>query len=55
MARAKASRTRITTSQSKIIPSRRRRRRGRMRVASCVIPLIIGQRSAQTANEKTST
>jgi hypothetical protein len=55
MARAKASRTRITTSQSKIIPSRRRRRRGRMRVASCVIPLIIGQRSAQTAKEKTST
>jgi hypothetical protein len=27
MARAKASRTRITTSQSKILPSRRRRRR----------------------------
>jgi hypothetical protein len=34
MARAKASITRITTSQSKILVSRRRR----MRVASCAVP-----------------
>jgi hypothetical protein len=45
MARAKASRTRITTSQRKILPSRRRRIRRSM-VPSCVVPLIIGQESA---------
>jgi hypothetical protein len=55
MARAKASRIRITTSQSKILPSRRRIRRRRMRVALCAVPLIIGQRNAQTARKKTST
>jgi hypothetical protein len=51
MARAKTSRTRIITSQSKILPSKRRRIR-RIRVASCAIPLIIRQRSAQTAKEE---
>jgi hypothetical protein len=51
MARAKTSRTRIIISQSKILHSKRRRIR-RIRVASCVIPLIIRQRSAQTAKEE---
>jgi hypothetical protein len=37
MAKIKASRTRITTSQSKILPLRRRKIR-RMRVASCAVP-----------------
>jgi hypothetical protein len=49
MAQVKASRTR---SQSKTLPSRRRRIRRRMRVASCVVPLIIGQRSTQTTKEE---
>jgi hypothetical protein len=52
MERAKASRTWITISQRKILPSRRRRIRRRMRVASCVVPLIIGQRTAQTGKEE---
>jgi hypothetical protein len=43
MARAKASRTRITSSKSNLLLSRRRIRR--MRVASCAVHLIIGQRS----------
>jgi hypothetical protein len=47
---ARASRIRITSSQRKILPSRRRRMR--MRVASCTVPLIIGQRSAQTTKEE---
>jgi hypothetical protein len=51
MARKKASRTRITTSQNKILPSRRRRMRRRMRVDSCVVPLIINQRSSQTTGK----
>jgi hypothetical protein len=52
-AKAKLSRIRITTSQSKLLPLRRRRRRiRRMRVASCVNLLIIGQRSVQTAKKK---
>jgi hypothetical protein len=51
MARGKASRMKIVTSQSKILPSRRRRRR-RARVASCAVPLIIGQRSSQTTKEE---
>jgi hypothetical protein len=42
MARAKASRSRITTSQSKLLTSRRRRIKRRMRVALCAVPLIIG-------------
>jgi hypothetical protein len=44
MARAKAkeSKTRITISQSKILPSKRRRIKRRMWVALCVVPLIIG-------------
>jgi hypothetical protein len=37
MIRTKASRIRIKTSQSKILPSRRRRIR-RMMVASCAVP-----------------
>jgi hypothetical protein len=45
MARAKASRTRITISQSKILPSRRIIIRRRM-VASCAVTMIIGQRSS---------
>jgi hypothetical protein len=43
-AKAKLSRIRIITSQNKLLPLRRRRIR-RMRVASCVDLLIIGQRS----------
>jgi hypothetical protein len=46
MKRIKASRTRITTRQNKLPPSRRRRIKWRMRVASCAVPLIIDQRSA---------
>jgi hypothetical protein len=52
MARAKASRTRIIIRQNKLLPSRRRRIKMRMRFASCVILLIIGQRSVQTAKEE---
>jgi hypothetical protein len=53
MTKGKASRTRIIASQSKILPSRRRRRIRRwIRVALCVVPLIIEQRSDQTAKEK---
>jgi hypothetical protein len=48
--KTKLSRIRITTSQSKLLPLRRRRR-----VASCVDLLIIGQRSVQIIKEKTST
>jgi hypothetical protein len=47
MTRAKASKTRITTSQSKLLTSRRRRRKRRRMVASCAVPLIIRQRSVQ--------
>jgi hypothetical protein len=50
-AKAKLSRIRIITSQSKLLPSRRRRIR-RMRVASCVDLRIIGQRSVQIAKEE---
>jgi hypothetical protein len=49
-AKAKLSRIKITPSQSKLLPLRRRRRR--MRVVSCANLLIIGQRSAQTAKEE---
>jgi hypothetical protein len=49
-AKAKLSRIRITVSQSKQLHLRRRIRR--MRVASCVDLLIIGQRSVQIANEE---
>jgi hypothetical protein len=42
-AKAKLSRIRITTSQRKLLPLRRRRRR--IRVALCADLLIIGQRS----------
>jgi hypothetical protein len=52
MAKAKLSRIRITTSQSKLLPLRRRRKIRRMRVVSCADLLIIGQRSAQTAKEE---
>jgi hypothetical protein len=50
-AKAKLSRIRIITSQSKLLPSRRRKTR-RMRVASCVDLRIIGQRSVQIAKEE---
>jgi hypothetical protein len=50
MLRAKESRTKIITNQSKVLPSRRRRRR--RRIASCAVPLIIGQRSAQTVKKE---
>jgi hypothetical protein len=49
--KAKLSRIRIITSQSKLLPLRRRRRR-RMRVASCMDLWIIGQRSVQIAKEE---
>jgi hypothetical protein len=52
MAKAKLRRIRITTSQSKQLSLRRRRRIRRMRVVSCMDLLIIGQRSAQTAKEE---
>jgi hypothetical protein len=52
MTRAKASRTRIIASQSKLLPSRRRRRIRRIRVVSCAVYLIIGERNAQTAKEE---
>jgi hypothetical protein len=51
-AKAKLSRIRITTSQSKLLPLTRRRRMRRMRVGLCVDLLIIGQRSVQTAKEE---
>jgi hypothetical protein len=41
-AKARLSRIRITISQSKLLPLRRRRRIRRMRVASCADFLIIG-------------
>jgi hypothetical protein len=47
-AKTKLSRIRITASQSKLLPLRRRRIR-RRRVVLCADLLIIGQRSAQTA------
>jgi CelD/BcsL family acetyltransferase involved in cellulose biosynthesis len=54
MAKAKLSKIRITTSQSKLLPLRRRRRRRirRVRVASCADLLIIGQRSVQITKEE---
>jgi hypothetical protein len=50
MAKAKLSKIRITTSQSKLLPLRRRIRR--VRVASCADLLIIGQRSVQITKEE---
>jgi hypothetical protein len=50
-AKTKLSTIRITTSQSKLLPLRRRIRR-RMRVVSCADLLIIRQRSAQTTKEE---
>jgi hypothetical protein len=52
MARAKASRTGITINQSKILPLRRRIIKRRRMIALCAVPLIIGQRSAQTTKEE---
>jgi hypothetical protein len=49
-AKAKLSRIRITVSQSKLLPLRRRIRT--MRVVSCADLLIIRQRSSQTAKEE---
>jgi hypothetical protein len=54
-AKAKLSRIRITASQNKLLPLRRRGKLRRMRVVSCADLLIIGQRSAQTAKKKIST
>jgi hypothetical protein len=51
-AKKKLSRIRITTRQSKLLPLRRRRIISRMRVASCVNLLIIGQRSVQIIKEE---
>jgi hypothetical protein len=51
-AKAKLSRIRITTSQSKLLPLRRRRRIKRMRVASCADHRIIGKRSVQITKEE---
>jgi hypothetical protein len=48
MARAMASRTKITITQSNLLPSRRRKIKWRVRVASCVVPLIIGQKKKTT-------
>jgi hypothetical protein len=50
MAKAKLSRIRITISQNKLLPLRRRRRR--WCVASCADLLIIGQRSIQITKEE---
>jgi hypothetical protein len=50
-AKAKLNRIRITTSQSKLLPLKRRRIR-RMRVASCADLLIIEQISVQIAKEE---
>jgi hypothetical protein len=52
IARAKASRIRITISQSKILTSRRRIIKRRMMVSSCAVSPIIGQRSDQIAKEE---
>jgi hypothetical protein len=52
-AKAKISRIRITTSQSKLLPlSSSRRRIRRMRAALCVDLLIIGQKSVQITKEE---
>jgi hypothetical protein len=51
-AKAKLSRIRITASQSKLLPLRRRRKIRRIRVVSCADLLIIGQRIAQTVKEE---
>jgi hypothetical protein len=50
--KAKLSRVRITTSQSKLLPLRRRIRIRRMRVSSCADLLIIGHRSVQITKEE---
>jgi hypothetical protein len=51
-AKAKLSRIRITASQSKLVPLRKRRKIRRRMIVSCADLLIIGQRSAQTAKEE---
>jgi hypothetical protein len=50
--KSKVSEIRITTSQSKLLPLRRKRRIRRMRVTSCADLRIIGQRSIQIAKEE---
>jgi hypothetical protein len=50
--KAKLSRIRITTRQSKLLALRRIRRIRRRMVASCADLLIIGQRSVQISKEK---
>jgi hypothetical protein len=50
--KAKLSRIKITASQSKLLPLRRRRKIRRMWDVSCVDLLIIGQISNQTAKEE---
>jgi hypothetical protein len=51
-AKAKLGKIRITTSQSKLLPLRRRRKIRRMIIVSCTDLLVIGQRSAQIAKEE---
>jgi hypothetical protein len=46
MAKAKLSRIRIITSESKLLPLRRRIRMRRMKISSYADLLIIGQRTA---------
>jgi hypothetical protein len=53
-AKAKLSRIRIITSQSKLLSLRRRRRIRRMRVDSCADLLIDGQIIQTTKEKKTS-
>jgi hypothetical protein len=51
-AKEKLSRIRITTSQSKLLPLKRRRGIRRMRGASFADLLIIGEKSVQIAKEE---
>jgi hypothetical protein len=55
IAKTKLSRIRITISQSKLLPLRRRRRIRRMRVTSCADLLIIGQKMSKSQRKKIST
>jgi hypothetical protein len=52
MAMTKLRRNRITISQNKLLPLRRRRRIRRRMAALCADLLIIGQRSVQTAKKE---
>jgi hypothetical protein len=50
--KAKLSRIIITTSQSNLLPLRKRRRIRRRMITSCADLQFIGQRSVQTAKEE---